>query len=205
MRQFLATFGLSAADRVLDVGGYPGTWEDAPVQSEVVILNIHPVSCDKTTLRQGISCVVGDGCRLPYPDGSFDVVYSNSVIEHLGNFERQAAFAAEMRRVGRSYWIQTPAREFPIEPHLLTPLIHYLPRAFQRRLLRNGTLWGWITRPSKGVVDDFLAEVRLIDAREMNLLFPNCKIYREKFLGLTKSYVAIHVDEARHRGDQALP
>lgn len=61
-------------------------------------------------LQPNQTTVVGDGTRLAFEDQSFDLVYSNSVIEHLGTWEKQQAFAAEARRVGRGYWIPTPGQ-----------------------------------------------------------------------------------------------
>ena len=72
--------------------------------------------------------IFADGCRLPFPDKSFDVVFSNSVIEHLGDPRKHEQYAREIARVGVRYFVQTPNRWFPIEPHLLTPLVHFLPR-----------------------------------------------------------------------------
>lgn len=135
--------------------------------------------------------MLGDGREMGCADASFDVCYSNSVIEHLFDFESQRRYAAEMRRVGRGIWVQTPARWFFLEPHLMTPFIHFLPRGIQRRLLRNFSVWGWLTRPSPRRVDAFLREVRLLTYREMRELFPDCRIERERFLGLTKAYIAV--------------
>jgi len=89
------------------------------------------------------------------------------------------------------YWIQTPARSFPIEPHLITLFIHYLPKSLQQRLIRWFTVWGWMTKPSAEKVSVFLEEVRLLTYKEMRALFPDGKIIRERFLGLTKSYIAL--------------
>ena len=69
--------------------------------------------------------------------------------------------------IGKGYYVQTLNRRFSIEPHLLAPFIHFLPRAFQERLLQNFTLWGLVTRPSEKQCDSFLQEVRLLDEREM--------------------------------------
>ena len=88
-------------------------------------------------------------------------------------------------------WIQTPAKEFFIEPHLLTPFIHFLPVSFQRRLIRRFTTWGIVTKPSPSQVESFLQEVRLISFAEMRQLFPDCHIHRDTAFGFTKSYVAI--------------
>jgi hypothetical protein len=135
--------------------------------------------------------VVGDGRFLPFGDKSFDIVFSNSVIEHLGDFASQQLFAKETVRVGIRYCVQTPNRWFPIDPHLFTPLIHFLPQGWQRRLLRNFTIWGLVARPTLEQCDEFLQEVRLLGYREFKGLFPNAEIYRERFFGLTKSLVAI--------------
>lgn len=135
--------------------------------------------------------ITGDGCALSFQNGSFDIVFSNSVIEHVGSWERQLAFAAEARRVGRRLWIQTPAREFSLEPHQIAPFVHWLPLSLQRHLIRWATIWGWLTRPTQEHVDSFLAEVRQVRREETMLLFPDCEILTERFLGLPKIYIAV--------------
>jgi hypothetical protein len=135
--------------------------------------------------------VVGDATRLEFESKSFDVGFSNSVIEHLGSRDRQAEFAAEIRRVARGVWVQTPARSFPVEPHLLALFVHYLPLSWQKHLVRRFTLWGWISRPSQQRIDRFLRETRLLSYADMCEFFPDCAIRRERFLGLTKSYIAV--------------
>ena len=78
-------------------------------------------------------------------------------------------------------------------PHLLAPFVHWLPRRWQRRLIRHFTLRGWLDRPTPAEVDGFLDEVRLLPAAEMQALFPDCMIRRERFLGLTKSHLAVRL------------
>jgi Methyltransferase domain len=176
---------------ILDVGGYPQFWEDPSKYGEITILNIHEITDIPNGLPRNLKLVVGDGCALDYPNKSFDIVFSNSVIEHLGTYANQEAFAAEARRVGGKLWIQTPAREFFFEPHLLMPFVHFLPRALQARLLRYGTVWGLMTKPSYAEVIGFLDEVRLLSHSEMKALFPDCDIICEKFMGMNKSYIAV--------------
>jgi SAM-dependent methyltransferase len=135
--------------------------------------------------------VTGDGTALPYADGSFDVVFSNSVIEHVGDFAKQEQFAREASRVGKALWIQTPAREFFIEPHLIAPFFHWLPAAWQKRVARRFTVWGLMTKPTPQQVHEFLGTIRLLTAAEMRALFPDCEIIVERFLGMPKSYVAV--------------
>jgi hypothetical protein len=158
---------------------------------DVTILNLVVIPWQNRRGYPSITTIVGDGCALPYGDGAFDIVFSNSVIEHLGTAERQKKFAAELRRVGRSLWVQTPAKSFPIESHLLTPFIHYLPVAARVKLLRRFTTWGLLTKPSPQQVEAFLAEVRLLSASEMQALFPDCTLVRERVIGLSKSYIAV--------------
>ena len=190
MRAFERRFGSREATTILDVGGTRFNWGLIDAKSRITLLNLS-VPPDVDELPPNFTCVVGSATRLEFEDGSFDVGFSNSVIEHLASWERQESFAREIRRVGRSLWVQTPARRFFVEPHLITPFVHYLPKRWQRRLLRNFTVWGWLARPSQEAVDRFLAETRLLDHEEMRRLFPDCEIRRERFLGFTKSYVAV--------------
>jgi SAM-dependent methyltransferase len=191
MTKFYQALKPTESSTILDIGGYPGTWTRFPTKPLVTILNIRPVEFTQTEDYPWIDTVVGDGCKLNYPAGSFDIVFSNSVIEHVGSFERQQAFAREAHRVGRSLWIQTPAREFFMEPHLLTPFIHFLPISIQRKFIRRFTLWGVLTKPTAMDIQRFLEEVRLLTYREMKQLFPDSNIYRETVCGFTKSYVAV--------------
>jgi hypothetical protein len=189
MRQFHAVMAPQRGERLLDVGGTASFWADAGLPARLTLLNRAAAVAGPAV--SSVEFVAGDGCALPFADGAFDLVFSNSVIEHVGTWERQQAFAAEAMRVGRRLWVQTPAREFFIEPHLIAPFIHWLPRSWQRRLIRNFTLRGWIERPDAAAVEAFLDEVRLLTLAEMRTLFPDCTILHERFLGMTKSYIAI--------------
>jgi hypothetical protein len=166
-------------------------WLLAPVVPRLVMLN-EPRAGDEA--GSDVPVVFADGCALPFRDSSFDVVFSNSVIEHVGDAESQARFAAEVRRVGRRCWVQTPNRRFFLETHLLTPFVHWLPRAWQTSLVRRGTVWEWIARPPADrreyYVNHYLTRVRLLTASDLARLFPGARILRERFLGWTKSLVA---------------
>jgi Methyltransferase domain len=190
MAKFLETFQPMPSTRILDVGGTDVNWRLIGFPGELVLLNLR-VPAELNGLPPNVRYVQGDGTALGFPDRSFDIGFSNSVIEHLENFERQRLFADELRRVGRDLWVQTPARWFPIEPHHLAPLIHFLPKRWQRRLVRNFTPYGWVVRPTQEHVDSLITEYRLVTYREMRALFPDCEIRRERVLGLTKSYIAI--------------
>lgn len=181
------------SDRLLDVGGYPGFWTQyEPVVGRLDCLNIHEVAWeDSLSPAHQIQTMVGDGCALEMPDGSYDILFSNSVIEHVRTWEEQQAFAGEARRVGRDLWIQTPAYECPIEPHYVGLYIHHLPKRWQLRLIRWVTLWGWLHRPSKEQIQHEVKTLRLLSRKEMGLLFPDCEILTERLFGLIpKSYIA---------------
>jgi len=185
----MARFRPDRGTRILDVGGYPAFWAETSTKARITILNIHPFEV-ASGMQDRCMAVVGDGTNLPFKDGGFDIVFSNSVIEHLRTWQAQKQFAREVRRVGRQYWVQTPAHEFFIEPHLLTPCVHWLPRAVQLKLARRCTVWGLIERPTPARAKDYVSELRLLKINEVSELFPESLILRESFCGFTKSYVA---------------
>jgi len=121
--------------------------------------------------------VRGDARELPFERGEFDIAYSNSLVEHLAPADRPR-FAAEIRRVAGRYWVQTPNRYFPIEPHVLLPGYQFLPEGAQRRLWRIGM--------PRGPYE----QIELLGAAELRELFPDAVILRERFAGLTKSLIA---------------
>jgi Methyltransferase domain len=176
MSELWNRLGLSPQDRVLDVGGLPFNWSLLPHRPRLVMLNIDPPGAGRPS--DAATWVVGDGRRLPFPDGAFDLVFSNAVIEHVGDLESQRRFAEECRRVGRAYYVQTPNRRFPMEVHLMRPFIHWLPRRVQRLLLPERRSW-------------FLHEIRLLNQIEMRRLFGDAEIWHERMLGVSKSIIAV--------------
>jgi hypothetical protein len=190
MDKFNSEFQPSPQTKILDIGGTSMNWLLCNSQSRITLLNLH-INRSPISLPENFTCVIGDGKALDYPDDSFDICYSNSVIEHLGSYENQDKFANEILRVGKRIWVQTPAKSFFIEPHLLTPFVHFFPRRIQKKILRNFTVWGWFVRPTEGEIEKFLSEIRLLSLDEMQKLFPGCQILKETFLGLTKSYIAV--------------
>lgn len=181
---------------VLDVGGSLFIWElmakeGLPVPN-VTIVNVYP---EKQPLPERVQWVVGDGRQLPFPTKSFDMVFSNSVIEHMGSMSEAARFAAEVRRVGRHYFVQTPNYGFPVEPHYLTPFVHWLPAGWRTRIARNCTVWGWLVRPSREEVEERIGEILLLKRDEVEQLFPDARLYPERLLGMTKSWIAMNWDE----------
>jgi 2-polyprenyl-3-methyl-5-hydroxy-6-metoxy-1,4-benzoquinol methylase len=119
----------------------------------------------------------------------FDFVFSNSVIEHVGSYADQSRMAKEIERVGKRYFVQTPNFYFPIEPHFVFPAFHWLPITIRVWLITHFNL-GWYSKFSD--VQSASAEVRsirLLKKREFVRLFPDSKLFEERFFGLTKSFV----------------
>src|SRR3954469_11924585 len=169
-------------DRIIDVGAGRGSALER-------FNSTNPITALDLELGEGpwlqganVQVVQGDGTALAYPDRSFDVAFSNSVIEHIPRAQ-QADFAAEIGRVATSYFVQTPNYWFPIEPHWQMPFVHYLPVRARKALNRRFS-FGWMPRGG-------YREINLLSAREMRKLFPDAEIHRERVLGLTKSIIAV--------------
>ena len=143
----------------------------------------------------GIDWVVADGRRLPFRDGAFELAFSNSVVEHIPGLDNRRAYARETARVGRGYYVQTPYRWFPVEPHLMTPFIHFLPKRLQRPLLPF-TVWGLLEKPTPEGCDDFLRDIDLLTTAELRELFPGAEIWKERALGLLKSIIAVRQSDS---------
>ena len=199
MVRFARELGISAQTRVLDVGGTPETWDMLAVRPRVTLLNTPRT---KAELAGASWWVAGDGRALPFRDSAFDVVFSNSVIEHVGDAESQRRFASEVARVGRAYWVQPPNRWFPVEQHLLTPFVHWLPKPWQRWMVPRFTVWSALVRPPADrrafYLAHYLDEVRLLGAAEFAALFPGARLIRERVCGWTKSLVALGFQSKRN-------
>jgi len=187
-----------ASYRVLDLGGTPDSWLRGPVQPKSVTL----VNLASDQLRSGdapsepvpdwLTPLAGDACEPPAEalDGGYDLVFSNSLIEHVGGAVRRRMLADVVRSAAPRYWVQTPYRYFPVEPHYLFPGYQFLPIAARARLARS---WPLIHTPAvdwRGGVGIAL-EVELLGLTELRYLFPEAKIHHERLAGLTKSLIAI--------------
>lgn len=180
--------------RILDLGGAMQYWEALrPLWDgrnlDILIINLDRQDEDHPPhyrLR------AGNACALPeYADGSFDIVHSNSVIEHVGHWREMQAMASEVRRLAKHYFVQTPNLWFPLEAHYRVPFMQFLPEETRARML---------LRKKRGYVDrqdnltDAMREVQsinLLTETQMRALFPDARIERERIFGMTKSITAI--------------
>jgi SAM-dependent methyltransferase len=168
--RFFAMCELARGARVLDVGC--GTLGLRALESD---LDITGVDMAERPDYPGPFVQADAAIGLPFADGEFDLVYSSSVIEHVPP-ARRAAFATEVRRVGRGWFVQTPALSFPIEPHSLLPFAHWLPTALRRPYWRLGAAGAW-------------EEISLLSRREMEVLFGPA--LPERVGPLAKSWVCV--------------
>jgi SAM-dependent methyltransferase len=168
--RFFALTHLGRDARVLDVGcgtlGLRGLEPDLDITG----VDVRPVPAYPGPFVQADATA-----GLPFEDGEFDLVYSSSVIEHVPR-EHRGAFAAEIRRVGRGWMVQTPAYSFPVEPHSLLPFAHWLPVRLRRPYWRLGAAGDW-------------EDIELLRRGEMEALFGPARA--ERLGPLTKSWVCV--------------
>jgi hypothetical protein len=183
----------SGTCNILDVGGNVAywlglepLWRDRPCH--ITLVNIG----GELVPDRRFTSIAGDARDLSrFRDLSFDLVHSNSVIEHVGLWRDQLRMAQEVRRLAPRYFVQTPNFWFPIEPHFRTPLIHWLPEPWRVAIVMHRACGFYPRARSCDQARHILDDARLLDARAMAELFPDGVIERERFAGLTKSLVAI--------------
>ena len=203
---FRNNFKLTAETRVLDLGGWNGTYIHAVLENSAVspanvyVADIDEQAVNEAAARYGFTpVVIPEVGQLPFPDKFFDIVFCSSVIEHVTvpkdevwtlvsgqRFRdiaqiRQNEFAKEIRRLGKGYFVQAPYRWFPIETHSWLPFVSYLPRWLQVSLLRFTNRF-WIKKTSP---DFYLPTIS-----DMKNYFPDASILKEHALGMTKSLIA---------------
>ena len=167
---FLRLTAVTPQTRIVDVGcGTGGLRALAPA------LDVTGVDVVERPAYPGPFVRADDTERLPFADDEFDLAYSNSVLEHIAP-ERRAAFATEVKRVARVWWVQTPAWSFPVEPHALLPFAHWLPVRARRAYWRAGAAGDW-------------EEIALLRRAELAALFGE-PVVAERLGPLAKSWIA---------------
>jgi len=177
--------------KVLDVGGTIDFWQTMDmVDREDLSLTILNIFADESL--PNVQCLVGDARDLSqFEDQSFDIVFSNSVIEHVGTKDDQRRMASEVRRVGKNYVIQTPNRFFPIEPHVQFPFFQFMPREAKIWIHRQMSLASYPRAKDRNEAIKWVDEIRLLSRQELGEMFPEAQIVAESFYGLTKSHTAV--------------
>ncbi|MGU3293300.1 class I SAM-dependent methyltransferase [Williamsia sp. M5A3_1d] len=186
--KFAETFPDVADMRVLDLGGTPDFWRNAPSRpGHLTLVNMVPA-----TAGAGEVVVLGDACDPPSAVLSerYDLVVSNSLIEHVGGHSRRQELSDVIRSVGDSYWVQTPYRYFPIEPHWMFPGLQFLPFEARVRVTQQWKIGNMQTADRQTAIDN-VAEVELLGITQMRDYFPDGDIWAERAAGLIKSMVSI--------------
>jgi hypothetical protein len=160
-----------------------------PERYHVTLLNLEPRPLPEGT--RGFSVVAGNALSLDFPDNAFDVVFSNSVIEHVGSWHNQGVMAGEVRRVGRSYFVQTPAFWFPLEPHSRIPGFQFLPRSLRAALIYSFNIHYFPRKSTYRGCLEVADSTLLLTYGRFRALFPGATIHTERLFGLVKSYVAL--------------
>lgn len=181
---------------IIDLGGTEKYWGIVPRQYlsryrvSITIVNLEG---DEAVVAQApFRFIKSDACNLPQlADKSFDIVHSNSVVEHVGDWARMQQFAAEVSRLADNYFVQTPNYWFPLEPHCMTPFFHWLPEPVRVWLVMHFQLGYWKKAASVGEAVDIVQSARLLDGAMLQSLFPGAEISTEILLFLPKSFVAI--------------
>jgi hypothetical protein len=187
--KLVTTFPDLASMRVLDLGGGPPFWRGfARPPAHVTILNLLELEAAEPWMET----VVGDACAPP-PEISaerYDLVVSNSVIEHVGGHSQRQRFANVVQAAAERHWVQTPYRYFPVEPHWLCPGMQFLPLRARAALTRH---WPLSPARASSVAEavENAASVELLSLTEMRAYFPSSQLWYERIGGLVKSVTAI--------------
>jgi len=186
---------------VLDIGGRANYWDIIPdnlfhkMKMSVTMVNTQSeldVSTVKNSKSKHFVEIIGNGCSLPHlKSNSFQIVHSNSVIEHVGEWKQMKKMAKEITRLAPFHYVQTPAYWFPIEPHFMTPFFHWLPEPLRVSLLMKFNLGHMSRQHTTSDAVEVVQSAHLLDEKMMQSLFPDSQIKKEKCLFMTKSLIAI--------------
>lgn len=169
---FMLAMRPGPGDRILDIGASDVTGTDSNMLEQ---LYPHRENLTCASLSDGASILeaypgvhhvrITPGEPLPFERNSFDIVYSNAVLEHVGSQKQQRAFIEEMCRVAPRRFLVVPNRSFPIEHHTCLPLVHYLPKPLFRRLLRGTRYDYW----------SYEANLNYLSADDLRTIWPGAR------------------------------
>ncbi|WP_245417546.1 class I SAM-dependent methyltransferase [Aminobacter sp. AP02] len=180
---------------ILDIGGTETYWligRDFLRQNrsriKITLVNTEPENVKDEMM---FTALIGDGAdpRL-FAGSQFDLVHSNSVIEHVGSWDRMCAFAENTKRLSSRYYVQTPNYWFPYEPHFRFPGFQYLPEKVRVALIMRYSLGFFRRIDDVAEARDIIHHHQLISTRQMRELFSDAEVSHEKVLGLNKSIIA---------------
>jgi 2-polyprenyl-3-methyl-5-hydroxy-6-metoxy-1,4-benzoquinol methylase len=182
---------------ILDVGGTYNFWhtwrnEIDWTRTSVTCVNLDPSHASGGKEEELVKMIQGNACDLSsIADREYDILFSNSVIEHVGQWRNMVAMANEVKRVSKRYLVQTPYFWFPIEPHARTPFLHWIPQSWAYRIVMARKCGFWSKAGTVSQAVQTVQSAQMIDYSQFKELFGDAKIIRERLFGLTKSLIAI--------------
>jgi hypothetical protein len=181
---------------VVDLGGTVDAWERSPLRPrQVTVLNLFEPglsSDDRIVPVTGDACDAVDVLTRELGHGSYDLVFSNAVLEHVGGHANRVRFARQVHELAPRHWVQTPYRYFPVEPHWLFPGMQLLPVSARAQISRYWPL-AHCPDSSMDAARDSVLWTELVSLTEMRVYFPHSQIHHERMAGLTKSLIAVRV------------
>lgn len=169
---FMEKLQPKSTDLVLDLGGSDGSYLQSyyPWPENIIVLDIEIYRLTKSAGKGNPVC--GDALITPFMDSTFDIVWCNALIEHVGNFDCQQALSEEIHRIGRRYFVTTPWKGFPIELHYQLPLYQFVPKKIQQMISKNFAV-GWY---QKGEWES----IYLLWHYQMKALFPDATVIKHR-------------------------
>jgi len=188
---------------ILDVGGTRQYWEILPKEflehRNVFITLLNLPSLENPGDEERYRYIEGDACDLSaIPDNSFDVVHSNSVLEHVGDWSRMLQFSDEIKRLAKNYYVQTPYFWFPVEPHCMTLIFHWLPKPIRVSLIMKFSLGHWKKQDTVSGAVQTIESARLLDVKMFRGLFKEAELTIERFFFLPKSLIAVKREKSHN-------
>lgn len=185
---------------IIDIGGTEEYWRIIPRQ----LLLDHNVSITIVNLPKYVmpadhdlfKFIGADACNLsPIADQSFDIAHSNSVLEHVGDWNRMIRFAEEIRRVSNLYFVQTPNYWFPIEPHSMMPFFNWLPKPIRLSLVQHYRLGNYVQAKTLDEAVRIVEGTSLLNKPMFQALFWDADILTERYFFLPKSFIAVKTEQ----------
>jgi len=186
MQEMMAFFDLQPGSKVVDLGGVSRIWNCIETPLDITIVNL-PSAYKGEDLKSHhhFTYLDGDATSLTqFKDMSFDLAFSNSVIEHVGDASKQQMFAQEIRRLAPCYYVQTPSIWFPLEAHTGIVFWWFLPRWLKASMHRR---WARILPDW----NEMILGTRIITRRDLRHFFPGGIIKTERVFGWPKSYFVL--------------
>ncbi|GIT89286.1 class I SAM-dependent methyltransferase [Roseobacter sp. OBYS 0001] len=182
--KFMAVMDIKGGERIVDLGGAPEFWDNVSAVMNITILNLpgYNPPYDGSSHHK-ITVLEGDACAAPFADQSFDIAFSNSVIEHVGGEENENRLASEVHRLAPAHWVQTPSVWFPIEAHNNMPFWWFYPTPVKKAFMRS-----WRRRLPKWA--EMIEGTVVIPKVRMRQMFPNSNMMVERSGGFVKSYTS---------------